>query len=931
MHSLAQESSGESGQIEEMPESLLQRSDSTNSDEFSNIPHILPRIGDKYQVNVPPFKPPVNCYQPRVAESLNFKGNKDENIEQWLIEGLSLPIMQISSFHPSVSVKECQKTYVNGPTIANEHALQDYLSVVSVKSKTDGVLHQHDFFQLTDEGCVHNLSDTTQLTEHNIDSSIINIKTDIIRAEDSSLTAKNVPDAFDYGIGQRRKRSRVSWKRVKKIKIDFLDPSKQSYGSRCQNPLEMMHNIEDTNSRSYMIVPGRSSAPWSKIEEDLFILGLYIFGKNFNPVKRFVQTKEIKDILSYYYGIFFRTESYCRWAESRKTRSRKCIQGQRIFSGWRQQELLTRLLPHISDSSKDEVPEIMKQFNEGRISMEEFVTKLKGLAGSEVLVQAVGIGKGKQDLTRALIDPAKANQVLSRCKIPVGKACSSLSTEDILKFLTGDFRLSKAQRDDLFWEAVWPRLLARGWHSEQPENQVLFGLRQSLVFLIPGVQKFSRRKLTKGIHYFDSVSEVLRNVASGPMMLELESDLMSESEGKTEILSTSENGEVETGHVEHSHTYLQPRFYTKYSDSCMFTVVDTSLTSQPEKPPRTQRRVTLSLANNSEMFQKVSLETEEESYSASHLTEQFEGCKCCLVGDVLNSKPDKSTTIAINNKNSDEKIKLYGTLEASNPDQNDALSSSWEQSRSKLLSDCKDDTVYGNSTKAGRSKVKGAILILNSKEETYEATSDANSSKRVTTISSSSQKSPERSICISLSAGDSFSAHNISNTLPNSRGCRATSEMGLGLQLLQVQPENTDTNYILQTGSEVLNGSETEENAHYGSSSQCPTGEPAKVSTVLQASSHLTSGPKESKSTEPQENNASALLENAITIRRQSMRVRPLTARASEAFASGFFDTKRRKKSGEKMLNSYPYRTKSLCRLIGDEVTASFNACRSES
>ena len=115
---------------------------------------------------------------------------------------------------------------------------------------------------------------------------------------------------------------------------------------------------EDASSKTYMVVPGRPTASWSECEEDLFILGLYIFGKNFVAVKRFVETKDMGDILSYYYGKFFKTESYCRWAESRKMRSRKHIQGHRIFSGWRQQELLTRLIPHIPERLRHEIPEV---------------------------------------------------------------------------------------------------------------------------------------------------------------------------------------------------------------------------------------------------------------------------------------------------------------------------------------------------------------------------------------------------------------------------------------------------------------------------------------------------------------------------------------------------------------------------------------------
>ena len=84
-------------------------------------------------------------------------------------------------------------------------------------------------------------------------------------------------------------------------------------------------------------------------------------------------------------------------------------------------------------------------FNDGRVSMEEFVTKLKALAGPNVLVHAVGIGKGKEDLTAVLIQPAKRNQVSSsHYEIPTVWVSSTISTKYIIKFVTGDFRLRKA-------------------------------------------------------------------------------------------------------------------------------------------------------------------------------------------------------------------------------------------------------------------------------------------------------------------------------------------------------------------------------------------------------------------------------------------------------------------------------------------------------
>lgn len=61
--------------------------------------------------------------------------------------------------------------------------------------------------------------------------------------------------------------------------------------------------------------------------------------------------------------------------------------------------------------------------------MEEFVAKLKALAGPNALVQAVGIGKGKEDLTAAVIHPRKTNPV---CR-GRGKAHTHISTQKIKK------------------------------------------------------------------------------------------------------------------------------------------------------------------------------------------------------------------------------------------------------------------------------------------------------------------------------------------------------------------------------------------------------------------------------------------------------------------------------------------------------------------
>ncbi|XP_038998294.1 uncharacterized protein LOC120123480 [Hibiscus syriacus] len=228
------------------------------------------------------------------------------------------------------------------------------------------------------------------------------------------------------------------------------------------------------------------------------------------------------DILSFYHGAFYRSDGYRKWSDRQKKSRRKNIYGWKIFTGWRQQELLSRLLAHVPDELQNNLLEVSKSFLEGKTSLKIYVYHLKTSVGLSALVEAVGIGKGKADLTGLAMEPPRLTQVSP--EIPSGKASSSLTSSDIIRLLTGGFRLSKARCNNIFWEAVWPRLLARGWHSEQPKNRCSVSSKHYLLFLMPGVKKFLRRKLVKGNRYFDSVSDVLSKVASEPTLIELDSE-----------------------------------------------------------------------------------------------------------------------------------------------------------------------------------------------------------------------------------------------------------------------------------------------------------------------------------------------------------------------------------------------------------------------
>ncbi|XP_047159230.1 uncharacterized protein LOC124829711 [Vigna umbellata] len=296
--------------------------------------------------------------------------------------------------------------------------------------------------------------------------------------------------------------------------------------------------------RGKYLLPGLlDDQSWTNTEYSSFLLGLYVFGKKLNFLKRFVGSKSMGDILSLYYGKMEATK------------------------------LLSRLFSYLPRECHTRLLEISRNFGEGKMPFEEYVFSLKDAVGIDLLIAAVGIGKGKQDLTGTAVEPTKTNHIFSvRPEIPIGKACSSLTSADIIKFLTGDFRLSKARSSDLFWEAVWPRLLAKGWHSEQPKD--VSGSKQSLVFLVPDIKKFSRRKLVKGNHYFDSISDVLNKVASDPGLLETESQA---TECSVDREKTPDKRDLEGVSCGEQAQYLQSHRSKCNQDVRKFTIVDTSM------------------------------------------------------------------------------------------------------------------------------------------------------------------------------------------------------------------------------------------------------------------------------------------------------------------------------------------------------------------
>ncbi|XP_039127581.1 uncharacterized protein LOC120263683 [Dioscorea cayenensis subsp. rotundata] len=664
------------------------------------------------------------------------------------------------------------------------------------------------------------------------------------------------------------------------------------------------------NDKGIGILPGTQATPWTAAESQIFLLGLYIFGKNLALIRRFVGTKDMGDVLCFYYGKFYRSDGHRRWSECRKMRSRRCIHGSRIFTGWRQQELLSRLLPGISKDLQDALLEAVKVFNEGNTSLEEFVFQLKALIGTEVLVGAVGIGKGKYDLTGIVLDPVRANQVLSvRSDIPIGKACSSLASEDIIKFLTGNFRLSKARSNDLFWEAVWPRLLARGWHSEQPKDLGPFGSRNALVFLIPGIKKFSRRKLVKGNHYFDSITDILNKVALDPKLLEFE------VEGSAS--AKEENGWVADAQLEQNnlssenqrHCYLRPRVSNCNPEDTKFTVVDTSwdhgdapkkmreLRSLPadarcglapskcseetytdsDSLSDEQDRVDISLNNIKECNPEISVNKKITSFNGTFRDD---------VSDQLSASSKQAMPLNEHGSNH----QLHDLLNEKQPLKDTRNQSSWQNNylapvvKRRRLNACKNTgnkrpCAFPGSYRVAKEEISYKSKPLEAKENTFVGNSFC-SFPRADQLkkeeSACALKSPKRSKDTSIETNSSESkklCHSFADDGGQNAKC-AFSDNKTSLHDEKLLPNNLIDLNVPYLSPELKSNEDSNKE---------------KLAFQSEPEQQL-------KSSQSSETSDGILTQPISTTngRRQSTRNRPLTTKALEAFACGFLSTKRK-------------------------------------
>ena len=553
--------------------------------------------------------------------------------------------------------------------------------------------------------------------------------------------------------------------------------------------------------------------------------------------------------------------------------------------------------------------QVSKSFAEGRTSLAEYVSSLKTTVGIHNLIEAVGVGKGKDDLTGIVMEPIKTHQFFSvRPEIPVGKACSSLTSTDIIKFLTGDFRLSKARSNDLFWEAVWPRLLARGWHSEQPKNEGCTSSKHSLVFLVPGVKKFSRRKLVKGEHYFDSVSDVLSKVASEPKILELEDEearVNTCKEGNGWVPEAKLDNDNPSDHQR--RCYLKPRVSTCNLNLMKFTVVDTSL-ARGEKsskvrelrslPVESLETITTSNPNCSRVAGGDSSEdSQDESDSADMSLDDQKNTtnsnhakavshSSSLTQRVSTNSPDAAKKLVENNQDQNTNTSDDKQLQKNIKLQ---FSRRMKSGQSNYLAPLIKRRRLTACAKAEKSRVESLSVGPLSKQEKpcMLGSQDANKNdvsqgpsprEKVSSISSSDGGSPEDETVI-------LSRASVSMDLSHEKHDETQARPLIDLNLPQVPSDS-------ENGQRPMTDADNSQVASTANGSCCSSERNMLV--------------EDSKALRSPVNAGNAEEQPIMKPQRQSTRNRPLTTKALEALASGFLNTRRKRKGTEVQAEENP-------------------------
>ncbi|KAA8545139.1 hypothetical protein F0562_019972 [Nyssa sinensis] len=447
---------------------------------------------------------------------------------------------------------------------------------------------------------------------------------------------------------------------------------------------------------------------------------------------------------------------------------------------------------------------VSKAFAEGRTCLEEYVSALKKTTGISILIKAVGIGKGKKDLTGLVTEPVETNQ-------------------------------------------------------------------------------FSRRKLVKGDHYFDSVSDVLSKVAAQPKLLELkdeETGVISCKEGvrwdPEPILDQDDSSDHQR------HCYLKPRISTSNLNLTKFTVVDTSLARGEHSSKVTElRSLPIETKNTSNVS---SLSKEVESNSSEYSVDEPDSADMSLKGQKRTNFSNNDKEI-LDNSSSDQKLQINDSEAAKklleNHHNQDTSTSNDKQSMGTIKHQ------FSRRTKLGHSKFLAPLM----KRRRLTACAKAETSRSVENFMVGPELKQVEPNCL-LNSPDAFKSV-VSLVGPSQEKVPSRGSLAEGI----LEEESSDifngSSDGIKTSSEKIDK---------------PLPRPLIDLNLPQIPSDSENGEfctmeVDDNQGDPNANEQQPL----VNPRRQSTRNRPLTTKALEALASGWFlSTKRRRKDTESQMQEKP-------------------------
>lgn len=160
----------------------------------------------------------------------------------------------------------------------------------------------------------------------------------------------------DFGLGLAVP---VTWIRSTNKVNENKKDEKLDFSTQSTDAPLMVGSARKTSDPCYALVPGICCDLWNDLEEASFLLGLYLLEKKFIPLKQFIGSKKMGELLFFYYTKFYRSTEFSRWSTCTRGRKGKSEYGEWLLSGLRQKELLSRLLPQVSEECQKTLREVI--------------------------------------------------------------------------------------------------------------------------------------------------------------------------------------------------------------------------------------------------------------------------------------------------------------------------------------------------------------------------------------------------------------------------------------------------------------------------------------------------------------------------------------------------------------------------------------------